>query len=285
MSSGVSGRWGRWFSGRCPREAHPPGRGDTLNRPRIGTSMNPCTLAGAAAAEPQDETARRDAASAAEWRQSATPIVCGDDVRILVFRSGDISRSPQTSHDRVAQTRCYTKRRSASTSSHRWDPTAGAQDTQVGSWARDLVHLPGLPGKLVWAEPSKRVRRRHAATLRHCDTIDHACMVAQEATRARAERQGPGPAELGIAADICLDRRDGGHGWWVWPWGMAGKAGQGRARQGVGETGMSSDAMGCKSKAVVTRSEARRHAGKDMLDGRRMALVSCELRDRVLPSA
>lgn len=99
-------------------------------------------------------------------------------------------------------------------------------------------------------------------------------MVAQEVTRARAERQGLRPAELGIAADICLDRRDGGHGWWVWAWGMGG---QGRARQGVGETGMSSDAMGCKSKALVTRSEARRHAGKDMLDGRRMALVSCEL--------
>lgn len=59
-------------------------------------------------------------------------------------------------------------------------------------------------------------------------------MVAQEVTRARAERQGPRPAELGIAADICLDRRDGAHGWWVWAWGMAGKAGQGRvwARQG-----------------------------------------------------
>lgn len=93
------------------------------------TSMNPCTLAGAAAAGPQAETARRDAASAAEWRQSAyssdclnnncfchrTLIVCGVDVRILVFRSGDIPRSPQTGHDRVAQTRCYTKRRSAST--------------------------------------------------------------------------------------------------------------------------------------------------------------------------
>lgn len=59
--------------------------------------------------------------------------------------------------------------------------------------------------------------------------------------------------------------------------------GHGRARQGkagCGRDGMSSDAMGCKSKALVTRSEARRHAGKDMLlDGRRMALVSCELRD------
>lgn len=48
------------------------------------TSMNPCTLAGAAAAEPQAETARRDAASAAEWRQSAYSSDCLNNIAFAI---------------------------------------------------------------------------------------------------------------------------------------------------------------------------------------------------------